>query len=174
MRRTLFTMAMVMVMAAAAPALAQGGPPGGGGPGGGGPGGPPGGDPGNPPPGVEMAFAHVVEFLQLDEAQAEAWRGLLETHLTAERAIREEMEALRTTLDELLAAVEPDAQAIGEAVLAQRGLGDELRLVHETYLEDFAALLTEEQAGRLEFIRRADRAQPILPDFRIFELIPRR
>ena len=36
------------------------------------------------------------------------------------------------------------------------------------------ALLDESQARRLGFIARADDVQPIIPGFKLFELIPRR
>ena len=42
-----------------------------------------------------------------------------------------------------------------------------LKVVH-------AHLLDDEQFGRLGFIARADKVQPIIPAFKLFELIPRR
>lgn len=124
-----------------------------------------------PPPGVAAAFGQVVRFLQLDDDQVSAWQALIETHRDDERVIQEQLGDIQAALDELLAADEPDAEAIGELVIERRQLGEDLRLVHQTYNEAFVALLDEAQSGRLEFIRRAERAQRFIPAFKLFELI---
>jgi len=67
-----------------------------------------------------------------------------------------------------------DPTAVGELVIQIADFRAALGEIQMTYHEDFVALLDEDQMGRLVFINRADKVQPIIPAFKLFELIRRR
>ncbi len=64
-----------------------------------------------------------------------------------------------------------DATAIGEKVIEIHAIDLQLRDANQDYVAGFEALLDEEQAGRLGFIRRAARVQPLIPAFRAAGLL---
>lgn len=129
---------------------------------------------GEPPPIVEAAHNQVARFLQLSDEQIVSWDVIYQIHREAERPLQDEAAAVQAEIDALFAAGEPDPAALGELVIARRALGEALREVHLVYHEDFVALLDEAQARRLGFIARADEVEPIIPAFKLFELILRR
>jgi Spy/CpxP family protein refolding chaperone len=129
--------------------------------------------PEGPPPGVVAAHNQVVRFLELTEDQVTAWDEMILIHRDAEQPIREEMRILEGELKDLIDAGDADPTAVGEIVIEIAGLRASLGEIQMTYHEDFTALLDEDQMGRLGFIARADRVQPIIPAFKLFELIPR-
>ncbi len=131
-------------------------------------------EPEGPPPGIVAAHNHVVSFLQLSEEQVAAWDEIYAIHRDAERPLREEMHALEAELGEMIAAGDADPAAVGDLVLSIAGLRDQLHEIQRIYNEDFIALLDEEQEQKLGFIARADRVQPLIPAFKLFELIPPR
>lgn len=125
------------------------------------------------PPLVAEAHARVAEFLQLTPGQIEDWDALIATHREEEGPAREAIRQLEAELRDLMDTDEPDPVGVGEIVIEIAGLRAEIDEIHRVYLEGFATLLDDEQSGRLGFIRRAERAQPLIPAFRVFELIPR-
>lgn len=125
------------------------------------------------PPAMEAAHNAVAHFLQLDENQVAAWDELYADHKAAEQPIQEAIAELQAQLDELFAEEAPDPTTIGELVLQRRDLGEELAQIHIDYNEAFAGLLSEEQANRLKFIRRANDVQRFIPAFKAFELVRR-
>ena len=127
-----------------------------------------------PPPAVRAAHNQVVHFLQLTEEQVAAWNEIYLIHREAEQPIQEDIAAIQAQLEELFELELPDPAEVGELVLERRYLGEILFEIHLTYHEDFVALLDEDQVQRLGFIRHADDVQPIIPAFKLFELIPRR
>jgi len=130
--------------------------------------------PEQPPPGVVAAHNQVVRFLELSEDQIAAWDVLYQTHLDEERPLREIAAEIEAELEDLFSTPDPDPEAVGALVLERRAVGEELHQVHMIYHEGFVALLDEEQAQRLGFIKRADDVQRFIPAFKLFELIPRR
>lgn len=130
--------------------------------------------PDGPPPAVVAAHHQVVAFLDLTEDQVAAWDEINLMHREAEQPVREEIQILEAELKELIDGGDPDATEVGELVLEIAYLRENLRQIHTTYHEDFVALLDEDQAKRLAFIARAEKVQPIIPAFKLFELIPRR
>lgn len=142
MKRLLFALALV---ACAMPSVAQEGPP--------------------PGPFVDEAFRGVAAFLQLDEAQVDAWTVLIEDRQAASQPLHEQAAAIQAELEELFATPEPDPTVVGELVLERRDIGEELSLIHQLYVAGFEALLDETQTGRLGFIRRAAKARPVIPAF---------
>ena len=130
--------------------------------------------PEGPPPAVIAAHNQVVAFLQLTEEQVASWDEIYMIHREAELPVKEDMRQLEAELFELVNAEDPDPTVVGELVLEIADLREVLREIHLIYHEGFMLLLEEEQAGRLGFIARADKVQPVIPAFKLFELIPRR
>lgn len=126
-----------------------------------------------PPPIVEAAHNQVVRFLQLSDEQIVAWDEIYLIHRDAERLLREDIAIVQAEIEALLEG-DPEPAELGELVLVRYDLGQQVAEVHQIYHEAFVALLDDEQAGRLGFIKRADDVQPIIPAFKHFELIPRR
>ena len=130
--------------------------------------------PDGPPPIVVAAHNQVVEFLELTPEQVEAWNEMYIIHREGEQLVREDIRILEAELKDLMDAGDPDPATVGELVLQIAALRAEVREIHRIYHEDFMALLNEDQARRLGFINRADRVQPIIPAFKLFELIRKR
>ena len=125
-------------------------------------------------PGPERSRSMIVNFLDLTPEQVEAWGEAFDRHRQAEQPIRESLAEVQTELDDLFASEDPDATEVGELVLERRDLGEELVEVHRIYIEEFIFLLDEDQAQRYGFIRRAEQAQPLIPAFRLAQLLPSR
>ncbi len=132
------------------------------------------GPPEGPPPIAVAAHHQVVEFLNLTPDQVTAWDEMYITHRDAEQPVKEEMRFLEAELREMIDAGDPDPATVGELVLQIADIRAELGEIHMMYHEDFMALLDEDQMRRLGFINRADRVQPIIPAFKLFELIRKR
>ena len=125
-------------------------------------------------PGPQRSKAMIVNFLELTEEQVEAWDEAFQRHREAEQPIQEAVADVQAELDELFADEDPDATEVGELVLERRDLGEELVQVHRLYVEEFVSILDEDQAQRYGFIRRAEQAQPLIPAFRLAQLLPPR
>ncbi len=122
----------------------------------------------------EHAKRMVIEFLQLTEEQIAAWTTLLELRRTDAEAIREQIQAINEELRGLFEAGDPDPTAVGELVIASRGLHGQMGEVNRAYVDGFEALLDERQAQRLSLVRRAAHMQPVIPAFRALGLLPPR
>lgn len=127
-----------------------------------------------PDPGPARAKNMIVNFLSLTPEQVQAWEEAFEAHRTAEQPIQEAIADVQAELDELFALTDPDPFEVGELVLERRQLGEDLIEVHRLYVEEFLLLLDEDQAQRYAFIRRAEQAQPLIPAFRLAQLLPPR
>lgn len=110
----------------------------------------------------------IIEFLSLDADQVAAWDQLVADRDAAAEPVRQSIADVEAELRDLWAAGDPDATEVGLLVIERRSLGEQLADIHAIYVTGFEALLDEEQAGKLGFIRRADRAQPLIPAFRIW------
>ncbi len=145
----------LFALAAAAPVLAQG-------------------PEAEPPPIVEASHNAVVAFLRLSPEQVEAWDVIYRIHRDAEKPLREALTAIQEEIDALFEAGDPEPAEIGALFIERRDLTEQLVAVHLVYHEDFVTLLDDAQARKLNFIARADDVQPIIPAFKLFELIRRR
>ncbi|MCH9646974.1 MAG: Spy/CpxP family protein refolding chaperone [Deltaproteobacteria bacterium] len=119
----------------------------------------------------ERAVQVVANTLQLDELQVEQWGAIRVATAEAVEPIAAEIEALQGELDELLASDNPDPAAVGELILALRNLRQQILAIGQAATGEFEALLSEEQAQRLNAVRRAARLQRVLPAFRVFHLL---
>jgi hypothetical protein len=146
----------ILLLAVAAPALAQTEPPG-----------------EEPHPAMGAARHAIANFLDLDPDQVAAWDLLWADHRTAEQPLRRQIADVQAAIDDLFAAGVPDPTDLGLLVIERHDLGEALVDVHVIYVEGFHGLLDDEQMRRLEQIRLADRIQPWIPAFKAFELVRR-
>jgi len=116
----------------------------------------------------------VIDFLQLSDEQVIQWDELLATREATVVPLREQLIPLEEQLRELLGEDDPDPETVGQLTLQIHDLRVQIGEANQAYVAGFEAMLGEEQAGRLAFLRRADRAQRVLPAFRTFGLIPGR
>lgn len=114
----------------------------------------------------------VTRFLALTPDQVTAWEALLTALETTVKPLLQQIAANDRQLAELLKQPNPDPAAIGNLILANRALREQIRGAQETYVTGFEALLTQEQKDKLGFIRRAERVQPIIPAFQVLGLLP--
>jgi len=112
------------------------------------------------------ALVVVARVLELDEAQRETWRGLLEERRSAAEPLREQLAAARRELADLLGQGGADPAEVGELTLEIHRLRSALRDVQQHYVQGFESMLTDEQLAKLQFIRRAARVQKLVPAFR--------
>ncbi len=129
--------------------------------------------PEGPPPAAIAAHRQVSTFLELTEEQVASWNEMNLIHREAELPVKETLRQFEAELLEMVNSEDPDPTVVGELVLEIAGLRADLREIHVIYHEGFMGLLDEEQGGRVGFIARADKVQPIIPAFKLFELIPR-
>jgi hypothetical protein len=115
----------------------------------------------------------IIEFLELTPEQVEIWNGLLAALQGDSEGIRQEMRANNEDLREQFESGDPDAEAVGELVIANHELGRELGGLHRVYVEGFQEMLEQSQRHRLNLVRRADRIKPVIPAFRAFGLLGR-
>lgn len=139
----------LMMLAAALPVMAQEGPIG------------------------EGAQEIVIRYLQLTPDQVAAWDQLIADFEADAQPLREAIDQVQAEIEELFATGDPDPFELGELVIERRGLVEQLAQVRETYVFGFESLLDEQQATKLNVIRRADRVEPLIPAFRVYGLLPR-
>jgi Spy/CpxP family protein refolding chaperone len=157
MTRALFGAALAGALAIAAPAAAQGPPA--------------------PPPVEDLclpgAAQHVIaDFLNLTDEQIAIWDVLIDQREQAAGPLRDAIAAVQQQLDDLLAGEDPDPLAVGELTIQRRDLGEQLAGVQLDYVAGFEGLLGEAQLAQYRFIRRAERAEPLFPAFRMLGLLP--
>lgn len=123
-------------------------------------------------PHADPARDVIIQFLALDGGQVASWDQLVADRDAAAEPVRQAIADVETQLEALFTTGDPDATEVGLLVIERRDLGQQLGDIHATYVTGFEALLDQEQADKLGFIRRADRAQPLIPAFRIWGFLP--
>lgn len=114
----------------------------------------------------------VAEFLGLDDDQIAEWDLIIDEREAAAAPIRDAIAAVQQQLEDLLSSDDPDPFEVGDLVIERRDLGEQLADVERTYVEDFEGILHDDQLGRYRFVRRAERAEPVFPAFRLVHLLP--
>jgi len=114
----------------------------------------------------------VVQFLGLASDQVASWDTLLERRKAAVEPLRQDLQAAEKELQDLLQRDNPDPAAVGTLVLKTKALREQIAAAHKAYVDGFEAILTAEQKNKLAFLRRAERAAPLFPAFRLFGLLP--
>jgi Spy/CpxP family protein refolding chaperone len=114
----------------------------------------------------------VIQFLGLTPDQVTAWDALLEARKASVEPLREDLQATEKDLQDLLQGANPDPAAVGTLVLKAKALREQIAAANKVYVDGFDALLIAEQRTKLAFLRRAERAAPLFPAFRLFGLLP--
>ena len=127
-----------------------------------------------PPPIVEASHNAVVAFLNLTPEQVEDWDTVYRMHREAEKPLQEGIAAVQEAIEEYFDSGIDDPAAVGLLFTERRALTGDLIQVHVDYYGDVLLILDDAQTRKLSFIARADDVQPIIPAFKLFELIPRR
>jgi Spy/CpxP family protein refolding chaperone len=99
----------------------------------------------------------LIEFLELDETQAEQWRAAHERSREQMQPLFEEMGRLRQELREALESDAADPTFVGELVLEQHDLRGQLKAQREALEAELAQILTQEQRDRWEAFKEARR-----------------
>lgn len=121
----------------------------------------------------EGAQEIVIRYLELTPDQVAVWDQLVADFEAEAQPLREAIAEIQAQIDELFANGSPDPYELGELVIQRRDLVEQLAQVRENYVFGFEALLNEQQAKKLNIIRRADRVEPLIPAFRVYGLLPR-
>jgi Spy/CpxP family protein refolding chaperone len=99
--------------------------------------------------------------LALTDTQAKDIAALQKSHREAAFPLRQELRARNNELRTALDADEPNPTAIGQLVLARRGITNQLRTLRIKLRGDIAAVLTPEQKQKFEQLKsRPGRRSP--------------
>ena len=104
--------------------------------------------------------AVVAQILGLSQDQLTQWIGILQTRNAALEPLAEKAHEAQQAVDQ---AVDP--LAIGQAVLTLRALQMQIATINSQSAAQFEKLLTPDQLQRLNDIRGASHACPIVPAF---------
>ena len=113
----------------------------------------------------------VARILALTPEQVTQWEGLLDTLQATVGPLAEQLRGVEQQLHGLLQTPDPDPAQIGALVLQGKDLREQIQDARATYVDAFEAMLSEEQKGKLGFVRRADKIQPAIPAFRVLGLL---
>ena len=123
----------------------------------------------------EHAKTAIIEYLELSEAQIEAWDALIDDTTAQSDPLRNRVQEINDELEALFESNDPPADVVGEYVIERHGLLEELFWLHRDYVDGFEhVILTEDQHRKYHLVRAAARVQPLIPAFRLFALIPPR
>jgi Spy/CpxP family protein refolding chaperone len=122
---------------------------------------------------ADHAHDTVVNVLQLTPDQVTQWDALLATRRATAEPIRENLQDVGGQLKALLAEDNPDPAAVGDLVIQARDLRAQIAAANQDYIDGFEALLNDQQAKKLKFLRAANKAARVLPAFRLFGLVAR-
>ena len=114
----------------------------------------------------------VIRFLALTPDQATAWDALVAVREQAVPPLRDQLTGLEEQIKGLLAQPGPDPSAVGALVIQAAGVRRQLEAARGAYVGGFEAMLAADQLARLNFMRRAERAAPLVPAFRLAGLLP--
>ncbi len=124
-------------------------------------------------PAMDAARHAVINFLDLEPAQVEAWDLLWADHRAAEVPLREQIADVQSAIEDIFSGGAPDPTELGLLMIERRDLGEALIDVHLIYIEGFRTLLNEIQSDRLHEIRVAEKIQRWIPAFTAFDLVKR-
>jgi len=116
----------------------------------------------------------VVAFLSLTPDQVSQWDTLIAMREQTVPPLRGQLKGIEDQIRTLLAQPTPDPAAVGVLVIQAAGLKDQLEGAKSAYVNGFEAMLGPDQLARLNFMRRAERAAPLIPAFRLADLLPPR
>jgi len=121
---------------------------------------PPAGGPGGPdgamgmgPGGPGFLLPRIARALDLSDAQVEQTKSLLDDLAETVQPLREQGQAVRQEIADLLDADSPDATAIGEKVIEGHDLREQGRAAWEDFQTAFEALLTPAQKEKWDLLK---------------------
>ncbi len=155
-RMLVFTLTLIVAIAAVAAPPQRRGPEGAGPQGQRGPG------PGGGPRGAGLSPEALADFLDLTEAQIAQADALRKTQRAAIEPLREQMQANREALEAAIAA--GNAQQIGEVTLANKALRDQVKAAHDAFETSFEALLTASQKAKWDVYQELAAMRGSRPD----------
>lgn len=115
--------------------------------------------------------AVVAHVLELSPDQIMAWSEILHARHAAIEPLAQQAQAREQAIGQLVAGGNPDPLAVGRAIIELHGLQTRIAGVNAQSATQFEQLLTPEQLQRLEGIRAAAQACPIVPAFQATGLL---
>ena len=114
----------------------------------------------------------VIQFLALAPDQVAQWDALIATREQTIPPLREQLRPIEEQIKALLAQPNPDPAAVGALVIQASSIRVQIEAAKDAYVGGFEAVLTADQLAKLRFIRRAEKARPLIPAFRLAGLLP--
>jgi uncharacterized membrane protein len=109
--------------------------------------------------------ALVAQFLGFSDSQATRFQQLLQAVQAAVPPLAQQAAAQQQSLEQLLAAAQPDPTAAGRALFAIRAIQSQIQQAVQTYRENFTALLTADQKQKLQAVTQAAQLIPAVQVF---------
>jgi uncharacterized membrane protein len=109
--------------------------------------------------------AVVAQFLGLSDAQATRFQQLLQALQTTVPPLAQQASTQQQALEQLLTAAQPDAAAVGRALLTIRATQGQIQQAIQTYRTNFTALLTTDQQQKLQAVTQAAQLIPAVQVF---------
>ncbi|HEY6842822.1 MAG TPA: DUF2673 domain-containing protein [Thermoanaerobaculia bacterium] len=117
--------------------------------------------------------AVVAQILALSQDQRTQWIAILQARQTAMQPFAEKAQAARQAVDQALSTENPDPSAVGQAIVALHSIQLQVATINSQAASEFEKLLTPDQLQRLNDIRGAAHACPIVPAFAATGLLDR-
>jgi hypothetical protein len=114
----------------------------------------------------------VIRFLALTSDQVATWNALIATRERTVPLLRDQLKRIEEQIRGLLAQPSPDPATVGGLVIQADGVRRQLEAARGAYVGGFEEILSADQLARLDFLRRAEKAVPVLPAFRLAGLLP--
>jgi Spy/CpxP family protein refolding chaperone len=97
----------------------------------------------------------LAKILDLTEEQQASWKSLHEQHRTDMQPLREEAHDLHQKLRAAMDAPNPDAAAVGAAMLAMKQHREKVQAAETAFQGQLSSLLTPEQKTKYDALRSA-------------------
>jgi cell division protein ZapA (FtsZ GTPase activity inhibitor) len=123
----------------------------------------------SPQPAVPVEV--VSKFLELSDAQAGQFVGLLQSLQSKVGGILQQIKDRQQTLDQTLQQSQPDPAVVGALVLQIRGLQAQVQQNLDAYHQAFQAMLTDQQAEKTKLVTLARQVLPVIPAFAAAQLV---
>ncbi len=107
----------------------------------------------------------VAAVLQLSDAQLASWIQILGTRQQALDPLLQQLRANEQAIGTAMQSPNPDALTVGQLFIDRRSIEKQVGTVNSQAAGEFEQLLTPEQKTRLQQVREAAHACPIVPAF---------
>lgn len=107
----------------------------------------------------------VAHVLDLSEDQITAWAEILHAREAAIQPLAQRAQAAQQQIGQALESSNPDAATVGRALIELKGLQIQIGAANAQAAKEFEQLLTPDQRDRLNAVRSAAQACPIIPAF---------